>query len=1273
MAQTDYPNTLIYECSSANASVNIKDNEWVNEFKEGIELMPGDTIRILGSFINEKGSGDQIEITEDNNKFTLEYIPIHNLYQYTKLSDDYIRPNDDTRQKVEKAQFSSLLNVDTPRFYDGNGSPMYMFPTQTGGEQVRANRWYDAIGWNTYNNISGFQNVNPNTQYYDCELVKTIACPHVDGIRLQWWNPASEPDNPTFFTQEIDFDNTGSPWGGPLSPYGGSGPGGVSELQLAFASQWVSFVWNGKEASEASFEMVLKKPFGVTGKVMGLKYTLNPIAYTDSYTGASISKGEYPIATFMVGDHTIQTKIDPSSINPTGNNVDDMGKGFTYETGTSAAVFKINKQNPIYNANNGPVDSDGKTWGISADNPDIMFSGFTTGNLDKADTTIMYDFYCVGPNPNTQFSTTGDETASSISVIAPRAGIYYNSTTEKYYYEINIRNNSPGADAADFLSEYYFSFLRPYNPDNPQDTTSISNRVYLPISLVENELGYDNGLDDGTPIPAATIGTGVGRKYNSADTIGQGSPTTGGMKLGINGLNEILGNNTDTFRSTCGDKFQQTIKPGFQTNINMCGDQILTMPDNDEITTKPDLPSYLNRKAGGLPSITYANQIQDILDYKQDCYLIQSKKINYEVPTGFYTPDRLANVINDLLHLNRKQYEDKLGLGQYTNANKDDNWCYAPGNINGPYMQSKLPEVNGGIIPPDLSEDNLKNPSLSNRMPGITLDSKVYTMTTQTIADDSLTTKQLVAGIIAGTAILTDNMSEKYIDKGQMIFCPNPPSKLEVTDVLVRTDADEAYVFLNTDTVSSNTPGGEVEDDFFTQWFDAVNKIAERPVPIFMGQGSYTAPAQAHDYNKTGADDEFRPDKVGELGEGIIQRVINQPSGNMTYLGDPPSTVIDADSYFYTFPVQATFNRTWGGFVTGGLSRFLSGANDLTFLYDQDEERFGIGNTYTPFRPAGFESSKDKDEFTVDDAVPSVLINTLYNGYNLYATTQIYILSLAAPPVCTTASNVDNRQGTMPTVQNANKQQAGAIELWTSLGFTNLPTYIENEGSYTITEKRWLEDVYFQENLNTNSGAKPIYNIADINPSANAANPAKSQCIIAVPNRQFLIQTISDEVKAQNPASLTTYPFYLIGSSIPSGFYHGSDTGTELPVVGLCSRNFSAGSFVFDLSQSSVEWTISEKITLTSIRTKILKNDFSDATNLFGNSAVVYAITKNNYYKQVPAQEAAEIEQQREKELEKEIKEYESQPIPVQPSITYMIPSVPYQNLIRIDEEDDSD
>ena len=242
--------------------------------------------------------------------------------------------------------------------------------------------------------------------------------------------------------------------------------------------------------------------------------------------------------------------------------------------------------------------------------------------------------------------------------------------------------------------------------------------------------------------------------------------------------------------------------------------------------------------------------------------------------------------------------------------------------------------------------------------------------------------------------------------------------------------------------------------------------------------------------------------------------------------------------------------------------------------------------------------------------------------------------------------------------------------MWDSLGFTDLPSYTETDGIYVITENRWIDDLFFQESLKEKTGKVPIYNTADINPSANAANPAKSQCVITIPNRQFLIQTISTEFKALNPPSLTTYPFYLIGSSIPSNFYHGSRTGTELPVVGICSRNFNAGSFVFDLSQSSVEWTISEKITLTSIHTKILKNNFEPATNLFGNSSVIYAITKAAYYNQVPQQEAEEIEQQRDKDIEKEVKEIESQPYVVQPPATYMIPSYVYQELIEADEDD---
>ena len=82
-----------------------------------------------------------------------------------------------------------------------------------------------------------------------------------------------------------------------------------------------------------------------------------------------------------------------------------------------------------------------------------------------------------------------------------------------------------------------------------------------------------------------------------------------------------------------------------------------------------------------------------------------------------------------------------------------------------------------------------------------------------------------------------------------------------------------------------------------------------------------------------------------------------------------------------------------------------------------------------------------------------------------------------------------------------------------------------------------------------------------------------------------------------------------------------------------------------------------------------MKNNFTEATNLFGNSAIIYAITKSDYYNEVPAQEAQQIEVQREENLMKEVKAYETAPIPIQPPQSYIIPSYVYQELM----DDDSD
>ncbi len=65
--------TKAYECSKQNAAVNISNSEWINEFPE-IKLEKGDEVRLLGSFVNEASSGDNIEIT-DSMSVNIQYSP----------------------------------------------------------------------------------------------------------------------------------------------------------------------------------------------------------------------------------------------------------------------------------------------------------------------------------------------------------------------------------------------------------------------------------------------------------------------------------------------------------------------------------------------------------------------------------------------------------------------------------------------------------------------------------------------------------------------------------------------------------------------------------------------------------------------------------------------------------------------------------------------------------------------------------------------------------------------------------------------------------------------------------------------------------------------------------------------------------------------------------------------------------------------------------------------------------------------------------------------
>jgi len=95
-------------------------------------------------------------------------------------------------------------------------------------------------------------------------------------------------------------------------------------------------------------------------------------------------------------------------------------------------------------------------------------------------------------------------------------------------------------------------------------------------------------------------------------------------------------------------------------------------------------------------------------------------------------------------------------------------------------------------------------------------------------------------------------------------------------------------------------------------------------------------------------------------------------------------------------------------------------------------------------------------------------------------------------------------------------------------------------------------------------------------------------------------------------------PYYYIGSDFPAKEFFGNITGSKLPVIGICARNFHSFNFAFDLGASSISYTIDEDRTITSIHTAIYNNDLKSPANLSRFSSIIYLITKNKFFANLP-------------------------------------------------------
>ena len=291
----------------------------------------------------------------------------------------------------------------------------------------------------------------------------------------------------------------------------------------------------------------------------------------------------------------------------------------------------------------------------------------------------------------------------------------------------------------------------------------------------------------------------------------------------------------------------------------------------------------------------------------------------------------------------------------------------------------------------------------------------------------------------------------------------------------------------------------------------------------------------------------------------------------------------------------------------GGAAKCWVGAVNPTFEFDNETNLYNWSFLYTPYRPAADESGNALT-LVGGNAVPSAIINTIDSGEITESLSGIYITNLTSSQI--DATNTSSFFDLFPNnsfPEVVPDYIINSQSFWNILGFSN--NLITSYNTNTNTNP------YIFLSLDSVNG-DVLRNQAIVDISVNGVNPLKSYCSLWCPPIQYAVIVESDRKFGDARPKYASTPFYLIGSTFPSKEYYGGG-GAKLPVIGVCSRQFSSFGFTFDLSESSITYTIDQDTKITSIRTKIYNNNFTEPNNLGPDSSVIYIISRNNYYPNV--------------------------------------------------------
>ena len=545
-------------------------------------------------------------------------------------------------------------------------------------------------------------------------------------------------------------------------------------------------------------------------------------------------------------------------------------------------------------------------------------------------------------------------------------------------------------------------------------------------------------------------------------------------------------------------------------------------------------------------------------EWAADHLMIKEYNMKIEVPKGFYTNEHIATEINKVLH--RSTIDYAANDGTY-NATK--NVYEVPTTVG---IRERTPASEASLVNANFIQSYI--PDLSYGIVPVTSDNA-------TKLGQTASTKELSIKTYDSYDVNTQTWSYYY-----------------------DWDLDSNLTGVNVKTVA-NTPCGKHCKFYSVPYLDKTSHAAGQSVELHLFKLKGGA------LNFQDFDTSHSVDKWNNL---LSRTQMLENIKHAQYVLGPTeeweTTGTANDMCFFW---NSRMNRNL--MSHGGGAKIFAGANNATFQFNEAEDRLQFTNLYTPYRPHE-SSNTNKGDFDIGDAIPAAIINARKSGAIISSITGLYITNLNADAINEINYGTDYFNNILYDVDSDAVVQTRGTTFLGQLGFSieQVATFA-NSLDLVSTPFTFVNRLQFFGNTLTTR--------AKIDTAINASNPSVSNCTEVAPVRQFYAEVESETVSAAEPSTRGTNPFYLIGSDFPGSQFYGSTEGQHLPVIGICSRNYSAFNFVFDLGGSSISFTIDQKVSLKSIKTEIYTARLGTPQNLNDYSSVIYLVTKAKYVNQI--------------------------------------------------------